>query len=554
MVSEASFLSSGFAVYTREILSRLYKTNKYDIAEFACYGLVNDPRDKNIPWKYYANAVREDDPRYSEYSSRSDNQFGRWRFEKVLLDFKPDIVIDIRDYWMNSYQALSPLRKFFHWILMPTVDSAPQQEDWIDTFLSADSVFTYSDWGAEVLKQQSSNKINYIATVSPGVDLSIFQNRSKQEKNQIRKILGLPEDAIIFGSVMRNQKRKLIPELFLSFRNALDKLSETDPDKASKLYLYLHTSYPDAGWDIPEILKDNRLCNRVFFTYLCRKCGAVLSKVFTGPAIACPSCMEKLMTFSSVTNGITSDQLAKVYSSFDAYIQYSICEGFGCPQTEAGASGLPIITVNYSAMCDIVKKLNAIPIQPAAFFKELETKAIRVYPDNKQLSSAIITVANMSEDERKVLGDETRKLTEKYYHWDDIANKWIKHLDHLAESCQPKWDAAPAFFEPLDQKLSNVSPNNHYSIINNIFAKRLGNKNLIGSMISLNLMQQADYGFSMHGMSVNKHSFGDAINFANMVINNNNQSEQARIQNIDFTDDFIQYASIKQNTINPLNI
>ena len=48
MCSEASFLSSGFANYTREILNRLYATNKYEIAEFASYSHVNDPRDKDI--------------------------------------------------------------------------------------------------------------------------------------------------------------------------------------------------------------------------------------------------------------------------------------------------------------------------------------------------------------------------------------------------------------------------------------------------------------------------------------------------------------------------
>ena len=134
MCSEASFISSGFGTYTKEILSRLHKTNKYTIAEFASYGMVNDARDKSIDWTYYANAVNPNDSRHAEYSSRGDNQFGRWRFEKVLLDFKPDVVIDIRDYWMSAYQKDSPLRKFFHWILMPTVDSEPQQEDWIDTY------------------------------------------------------------------------------------------------------------------------------------------------------------------------------------------------------------------------------------------------------------------------------------------------------------------------------------------------------------------------------------------------------------------------------------
>ena len=49
MVSEASFLSSGFGTYTREILKRLHATGKYDIAELACYGKVNDFRGKIPP-------------------------------------------------------------------------------------------------------------------------------------------------------------------------------------------------------------------------------------------------------------------------------------------------------------------------------------------------------------------------------------------------------------------------------------------------------------------------------------------------------------------------
>ena len=125
MCSEASFINSGFGIYAKELLTRLYNSNKYNIAEFASYGFVNDPRDIGIPWTYYANAVKPEDPRHKEYTSRTDNQFGRWRFDKTVMDFRPDVVIDVRDYWMSYYQQLSPSRKHFHWILMPTVDSAP---------------------------------------------------------------------------------------------------------------------------------------------------------------------------------------------------------------------------------------------------------------------------------------------------------------------------------------------------------------------------------------------------------------------------------------------
>ena len=101
IVSEASFLSSGFGTYTREILKRLHATDKYDIAELACYGKVNDPKDKDIHWRYYANAVNPDDSRHKQYNGSIENQFGRWRFERTLLDFQPDVVIDIRDYFLH---------------------------------------------------------------------------------------------------------------------------------------------------------------------------------------------------------------------------------------------------------------------------------------------------------------------------------------------------------------------------------------------------------------------------------------------------------------------
>jgi glycosyltransferase involved in cell wall biosynthesis len=544
MVSEASFLSSGFANYTRELLTRLHETGKYDIAEFACYGFVNDPRDKNIPWKYYANAVKEEDPRYAEYNSRGDNQFGRWRYEKVLLDFRPDVTINIKDYWMAHFESLSPLRKYVHQIWMPTVDSAPQQEEWVDNFIACDSVFTYSDWGAEVLKTQSNGKINYIDTVSPGVNLDVFKPLSN--KNQIKKQLEIPEDSIIVGSVMRNQKRKLFPELMKSFRQALDRLETENYELGSKLYLYLHTSYPDAGWDLPELLKEHRIANKVLFSYLCRKCSRVEASVFAGPQKVCKHCLEKSMTFSSVTNGIADKKLAEVYNVFDLYVQYAICEGMGIPQLEAGACGIPIATVNYSAMVDVIKKLNAISIEPAASFKELETKAIRVYPDNDQLADEIIKFISQPEAEINKQKSIVRKLTEKHYNWDDIAKKWEKYLDFLDQNYRSNWDAPVTYLEHI-KGLNELDPRKHFAITQALCEHYLKDKNIISSSAFLNLLQSVDYTFGISGMSIQKYEYQDIIKYINTMIDNHNQSEQARVDNVTFKDDFIEYAKIKHS-------
>jgi len=86
---------------------------------------------------------------------QNTNQFGRWKFEHVLSDFRPDIVIDIRDWWMVAFQERSPFRKYFNWLVMPTVDSIPQKEEWINTYNGATYVMAYSDFGIDSLRKSS---------------------------------------------------------------------------------------------------------------------------------------------------------------------------------------------------------------------------------------------------------------------------------------------------------------------------------------------------------------------------------------------------------------
>lgn len=538
MCSEASFINSGFGKYCFEFLSRLHKTNKYDIAEFASYGFVNDPRDKNIHWKYYANAVRENDARYKEYMSRSDNQFGRWRFEKVLLDFKPDVVCDIRDYWMTHYQPVSPLRSYFHHILMPTVDSAPQQEEWVDDFLSADAIFTYSDWGADVLKHQSNNKINYIDTVSPGVDLDTF---NIQDKNYLRKKFNIESNAFVFGSVMRNQKRKLIPELFSSLKDLLQELN--NQNYTNKVYLYLHTTYPDMGWDIPELLNQYQVSNRVLFTYLCKQCSHIEASTFCGPQKICSKCLNKSSSFPSVSHGVSEEQLSEIYNLFDLYVQYSIAEGFGVPQVEAGACGIPIATVDYSAMIDIVNKLEAHPIKVQTYFKELETKAVRVYPDNSDLIRIILQQIHKPLPMRNKERYRIRELTKEHYDWNIIIKKWEKYFDEL--NFRADWSKPLPVLNTINKK-ENV--NNLLTLVD-ICNNNLYNAELLSSLRFLRMLQNADYGFSYAGpTNITSSSIDNIYDHASVLIENSNKSEEARKSNMVFEEDFIQYAKLKHTT------
>ena len=311
--NETSFLNTGYSVYGREVIGRIFNTNKYEIAEFGIYASKDDQRIKDIPWKIYPNhpdlSVEQE---VAEYNACATNAFGEWRFEDVCLDFQPDIVVDIRDFWMMEFEQRSPFRRMFHWAIMPTVDAYPQNEQWLETFCKADSVFAYSEFGKSVLEKETGGQINTVGVASPSA-ASCY--KPVANKTQHRDSMGIDPDSVIIGTVMRNQRRKLYPDLFKSFRQILEKTQKTN------LFLYCHTSYPDIGWDIPRLLTENGISHKVLFTYACKNCNAVYPSFFEDGLTVCPSCNHLASKPANVHSKISDSVLASIYNTFDLYVQ-----------------------------------------------------------------------------------------------------------------------------------------------------------------------------------------------------------------------------------------
>lgn len=426
--SEATFLNTGYATYTREILNYLHSTGKYELAEMASYGQRNDPRAANIPWKYYGVMPNQDcEPKASQeemegYQSNPSHQFGEWVFEHVCLDFMPDIVCDIRDFWMLEFAERSPFRPFFKWALMPTVDARPQARQWIATYQSADACFTYSDWAGGVLENQSGGKINYLGSAPPSAHPAY---KPVADKREHKKRFGIDPDYKIIGTVMRNQRRKLYPDLFAAFRKFLDQSED------KKFYLYCHTSYPDLGWDIPELIQEHGLSSHVLFTYICPETKKPFPSLFNGAVAQSPFTGRWGSTLSNVKNGVSYEDLSNIMNLFDLYSQYANCEGFGLPQVEAAACGVPVCGTDYSAMESVLRKLEGHPIKPAALYKELETGCLRAVPNNDAAADYFEEFFSKSEEERKAIGDRTRSNFDKYYQWHLSGGQWEKYFDSI---------------------------------------------------------------------------------------------------------------------------
>lgn len=428
MCAESHNINSGFGRYTKEILTRLSKNPDYQIAEFACY--ADDSYISNVPWKVYPNAIREDHKDFQFYKSNPVNQFGQWRFDKVVLHFKPDIVFDIRDYWMFSYQEMSPLLKYFHWVIAPTIDSIPQKTEWLTTFENADIVLTHTDWALNYLRSLNRS-INIMGSVADSVDTEVFKPVPWSKSYQKTKY-GIPSDAIVIGSVMRNQKRKLIAELFASLRGLLEITQN------NKIYLYLHTSYPESqGWDIPELLHEYDVYNNVFFTYYNPTSKQIYCSPFKGSRIPSPDGHASYCYLPNVIHGVSNEQLTEIYNLFDIYVQYAICEGLGIPQLEATSCGIPLFAINYSGMEEILQKVDGVPID-CVLTKEMETGSNRATPINDDLIQKILHWINLDKKTKKEISTKTRKLLVEHYSWDKTAQQITQIFDTL----QPKnkWD------------------------------------------------------------------------------------------------------------------
>lgn len=484
-VGEASFLNTGFSTYYRELLPRLVATGKYEIAELGSYARQDDARVQEFiagRWQFYGvmptneeenRAFNQQNP-HPRTRGQNTNQFGEYKFAHAVADFKPDIVVDIRDWWMLEFQERNIFRPWYKWIVMPTVDAEPQQEEWIQSYENANMVLAYSDYGIHTLRRQSSlvpsgrraMKI-FPKPMRPGVDINAFK---PADKKTMREHWNLAADVPIIGTVMRNQSRKLYPDLIDAF--ALMKNKYKGEPQVDKAVLMIHSCWPDNvfSYDYPRhIFRLDRydwMANHkkgirgdVLQTLYCHACKQAsmtfAANLFGRPLqegrikMPCSYCGQTEASPPNTSVGFGREDLAKLYNLMDLYVQCSICEGDGMPIQEAKACGVPTLVVDYTAMrekgrypdyshfkeSDINERnytchKGGDVINVGRYYYEPETSCKRALPD---ISDLALKMRNMIKDPERLiaLGKEARECAETNYDWDKLWHQWEYVLDNV---------------------------------------------------------------------------------------------------------------------------
>lgn len=493
--SEFELLSSGYSKYGRNIMEKFYESEKYELATLATYVGPNDPNLAKIPYRIYPNGPSSQEE-LDEYNGKVINQFGDFRFNEVCLHFKPDIVMSFLDTWMWQHLLESPFRPFYNLAILSAIDSAPQNEDWISMFGEVDGLFTYSEWAKSLVKEQCKSQVNLVGCAPLCANLNNFKPTPQKKKHKLN--FGIAENVNIVGFVSRNQPRKLFPDLLIAFRSFLDYcIKNNNPELGKNTYLLLHTSYPDNGWDIPGLLKENGLSGKTLFTYVCIKCGLVFPTFWSGARTVCPKCNNHEAGLTNTQRGISEEGLNAIYNLMDVGIQYANSEGFGAFQVEAAACGIPIMSVDYSAMSSIVRTLKGVPLNVLAYSRESATQCFRAIPDNNHLVEQLYKHLTLPESIRLKKSFEIRKLCEKHFNYDIAAKIWMDYFDSVETRPEEKtWNSPPRFHNQVREYAPGMTNSQlvDWAIIN-----VLGCPEKLNSFFATKLVRDLNYGAKLEG-------------------------------------------------------
>lgn len=530
LVSEASYLGTGYSVYGFEIMKRLHQTGKYELCELGSFGSQTDAGKSKLSWGYFPNLPTPNNQQeYAEYHSDALNKFGAWKFEQACLYFRPDVVFSFRDYWMDEFINRSPYRRLFSYFTMPTADSVPQPDLWLANYLKCDRVFAYTQWGKDVLERQSNGQLKVLDLMPPAADEVVF----KREKCQIahKESMGLQADSIILGTVMRNQGRKLYSDLFFSFKRLLDTLPA---QIAEKTYLYSHVGYPDQHTDIPKLVRDSGIGRKLLFTYVCKNCKTCFPSYFRDARTYCKKCGQFEAILPTTHISIDNTELAKIYNCFSLYIQYATNEGFGMPLVEAAYCGVPVVGVDYSAMTSILEAVGGLKIPPCRFFCDSGISTYRSLPDNNFFVDTVSKL--LQHKDLRQWGIETEELARANFSYSKSAKLWEKHFDEAP--LRENWKSPARIIDV--EGLQPPFHFNNYEFVEWCVANIIQDRSILDGHIVNRAVRNLNYGVKQDtrmdrgmndlGYSPIPHSYTkmDFVNECVSIVQHNNRWEQER--------------------------
>lgn len=295
-MANAPWAATGYGIQGKHLIPRL-QAQGHELAYFAFYGLQGGIIG-------YDNV-----PVYPV----GDDPWGRDILPAHMGHFGADVLITLLDVWVRDIGAQAQ-QHGWKWLPWVPIDHNPVPPIVAEKLQSAHMALPYSRFGERELKRIGMQNVQYVPH-------GVSEMYRPIDKAAARQKMKLPQDAFIIGMVAANKSmpsRKAFSEQIAAFA----RFKANHPE--AMLYLHTRMDGGHGGADIGKLIEHYGLGDSVRHTNQ------------YGYAI-----------------GMSEQQMAIMYNSFDLLTSVSYNEGFGIPIVEAQACGVPVVTGNWTSMPEL---------------------------------------------------------------------------------------------------------------------------------------------------------------------------------------------------------
>ena len=346
------------------------------------------------------------------------DQFGIDAAKMICDNWKPDIMVTLFDIWIGDSPLYNGQRDWFtkihpRWVPQFPVDHYPIPVPILNQARQAYHAVAMSKFGYKELQR---NQVN-CSYIPHGVNTKVYvpTDNNEEQKKWLVETCGRPlnpndkvdwsKDSFVIGKVAANKdtSRKGFDRELAGFKIFLDQ----NPDAKKDARLYWHT--------------DPRFPGGFHLDHYAHLMGVDEYIMYTHP-------------FYNY-GGVSEQNMAKMYQSFNILTGASRNEGFGIPLIESQSCGIPCVVTDSTSMPELVQGhgwvVKPITWEPTALLSN------QFIPDEWKIADAYGEAYN-DPDKVKRLGLASRDFAEQYDWNNVVVPMWVKLVEQLREGIRPK--------------------------------------------------------------------------------------------------------------------
>jgi len=289
----------------------------------------------------------------------------------IIHLWKPDVIIVAMDLPMQEafFNYLGHFK--VPYIAITPLENGPLTMSWAAPLFNMQAVYFISELGMREAHKSGVHKAEHLQI---GVDTESMRPSLPEERNKLRKGLGISDDTFVVLTVADNQERKNLWAGLQAF--SLLKKEVTRPIK----YILVTRERSQYGWKLRDL--------------------AVTLDI-----------SQELVIFE---RGLPQKDLWGLYAIADVYLQPSKAEGLGLPVLDAMACGVPVVATDTGAMHELLKDGRGFLIPADYVFTDVWGNSSRSMIDIEKTKL-------MLNDILECIPERTKEYALKYTHtrtWD----------------------------------------------------------------------------------------------------------------------------------------